>query len=171
MTNDHLATALAILRDAAVEKDDALPPELAKALLEEIERIEERAQALTEQLLETGGELGKVQAHNNSLREALNKRVTDEPGDRNITTVGGIERFPVLQSGLMDTAPDVLKPCPFCGHEAAFKDSGVKGHDHFCVRVCCSNGSCGVCTPEHYKTREAAAMAWNRRSVNREAGQ
>ena len=65
----------------------------------------------------------------------------------------------------LDTAPDVLKTCPFCGHDGAFNDVGRRGQsDNYTVAVHCSNTSCGVRTPEHYRTREAAAKAWNRRA-------
>lgn len=74
-----------------------------------------------------------------------------------ITTVAGIERHPLLQSGLLDTS-DLLMNCPFCGHVSGFRD-GVKPY----LRAECSNTSCGVATPFHYKTREDAATAWNRR--------
>jgi Lar family restriction alleviation protein len=80
------------------------------------------------------------------------------------TTVGGLEMTAMDHSGALDTAPGILKPCPFCGHEAAFTDGKYRGHDAYVVAVQCSNTSCGVATPSHYKTRESAAAAWNRRA-------
>lgn len=75
---------------------------------------------------------------------------------RKITTVGGIERHPTLQSGLLDT-DDRLSACPFCGTVAGFREQQQM------LRAECSNTSCGVATPYHYRTRELAIEAWNRR--------
>lgn len=95
-----------------------------------------------------------------------------EPSERQVTTVAGIECMGYMgrhPSGL-DTAPDVLQPCPFCGYEAAFKEGPRHTDDRgFNLSVWCTNGSCAVHTPEHYKTRETAAEGWNRRAENREA--
>jgi hypothetical protein len=84
---------------------------------------------------------------------------------RQLDTVAGIGRFPMLRDGLLDTAPDLLLRCPFCSHEAAFKEgprhTGDAGYN---LAVHCSNGACGVRTPEHYRDRARAAEAWNRRT-------
>ena len=82
--------------------------------------------------------------------------------ERNITTVDGLEMFANLHPHPLDTS-SLLLPCPFCGHEGAFHDSGNLS-THFNRWAECSNTSCGVRTPEHYQTREAAAIAWNRRT-------
>lgn len=76
---------------------------------------------------------------------------------RKITTVGGIERHPTLQSDLLDT-DDRLLPCPFCGTVAGIRDM------YQMFRAECSNTSCGVATPYHYRMRELAIEAWNRRA-------
>lgn len=84
---------------------------------------------------------------------------------RNITYVDGIEcmgwmgRWP---SGL-ETLPDVLSLCPFCGHEAAITTQ-MTGRTNWPHKVMCSNTSCAVSTPQHYQTRELAIEAWNRRN-------
>jgi Lar family restriction alleviation protein len=83
-----------------------------------------------------------------------------------VTTVGGLEQF-VGNKGkgsLYTAPPGVLSQCPFCGHEAAFKrsrDPTVPEPHVFSVH--CSNTSCGIHTPEHYKSEADAAQAWNRR--------
>lgn len=78
-----------------------------------------------------------------------------------ITTVAGLVRHPTMTAQL-DTCSTLL-PCPFCGHEGAFRDVGRAGHDHYTVSVECSNTSCGVKTPQHYSSRDTARVAWNRR--------
>jgi hypothetical protein len=82
---------------------------------------------------------------------------------RAITTVGGLERFPSLMDApRLDTAPE-LDRCKHCGHEAAYTDGAPRGqNDNFTLGVECSNTSCGIRTPEHYKDRASAAVAWNR---------
>lgn len=87
----------------------------------------------------------------------------------NVTTVGGLEMFQKLRPMPLDTDPGVLRPCPFCGHEAAYEDHGQL--QAMRRRVVCSNTSCGIATPWHYMTREAAAAAWNRRAAPNTAGQ
>jgi hypothetical protein len=91
--------------------------------------------------------------------------------ERKITTVGGIEMFPTQMGrpGIMDTSPDLLA-CPFCGHQAGYRgpvhlQAGFNTSDEW-IRAECSNTSCGVATPYHYRTREAARDAWNRRFAN-----
>lgn len=78
-----------------------------------------------------------------------------------ITTVEGIERPCVWRdlSGHLDTAVE-LRRCPFCGFAAGFRPDP---QDRNYLRAECSNTSCGIATPFHYKTREAAVVAWNRR--------
>ncbi len=75
-----------------------------------------------------------------------------------VTTVAGIERHPTLQSGLLDTS-DLLHRCKHCGHVAGFRQSRELPAY---LRAECSNTSCAIATPFHYKTRESAAAAWNR---------
>lgn len=91
------------------------------------------------------------------------------PSAPQIKTVGGLEQFvghKYNKSGI-DTAPEVLLPCPFCGHEAGFKEGPRHTDDRgFNISVWCYNGACSVHTPEHYKDRESAAVAWNRRDPN-----
>lgn len=80
-----------------------------------------------------------------------------------ITTVAGLEMFATPHPHPLDT-DNSLSRCPFCDHEGAFNDGERRGqNDNYTVAVVCSNTSCGVRTPQHYKTREAAAIAWNRR--------
>lgn len=81
-----------------------------------------------------------------------------------VTRVDGLEMFAKFHPHEMDTS-DMLLPCPFCGSPGAFTDGNRRGMtpNHFTVSAACSNTSCGVRTPEHYATREAAAKAWNRR--------
>ncbi len=85
-----------------------------------------------------------------------------------VTKVAGLEMHAVFHPHEIDTAPDMLKDCPFCGATAGFTDGNrrglpMKGGDAYTVAAGCSNTSCGIRTPEHYKTREDAAYAWNRR--------
>lgn len=79
-----------------------------------------------------------------------------------VTTVGGLEMFATMHPHELDTAPGILRDCPFCGFPAGFTDGNRRGQsDNYTVAVSCTNTSCGVRTPEHYKTREDAATAWN----------
>jgi len=80
-----------------------------------------------------------------------------------ITTVGGLEMTCVDHSGNIDEDKATLKPCPFCGHSAGYFNSH-RADDRFPIGVCCTNTSCGVQTPQHYRDRQTAALAWNRRS-------
>lgn len=75
-----------------------------------------------------------------------------------VTTVAGIERFPTMQHGLLDTSI-TLNRCKHCGHEAGFRRDPARDGS---LRAECSNTSCGIATPFHYRTRETAAIAWNR---------
>ncbi len=60
------------------------------------------------------------------------------------------------------TMASELKPCPFCGGEAAHyhrpDTTGWSNTDW----VCCTADDCGVCTPME-ETRMAAVAVWNRR--------
>ncbi len=96
--------------------------------------------------------------------QAMIDAALTESARAQITTVGGIEKHAVYHSGLLDTSPDLL-PCPFCGSDGAFTDGRLPSHriDEYTVAAQCSNTSCGVRTPEHYKDRASAAYAWNRR--------
>lgn len=82
----------------------------------------------------------------------------------NVTTVSGLEMFANrFGRGELDTHP-MLDHCKQCGHEAGFTDGQRRGQsDNYTVGVECSNTSCGIRTPEHYRTREDAAYAWNRK--------
>lgn len=55
-----------------------------------------------------------------------------------------------------------LDRCPFCGSLAGYYESSVRGDTHP-LGVTCVNTSCGIKTPKHYQSREAARAAWNRR--------
>lgn len=59
-----------------------------------------------------------------------------------------------------------LSRCPFCGEQAAFRlrEKNSNHRPNFNISVECANTSCGVMTPQHYATREAATKAWNRRA-------
>ena len=88
--------------------------------------------------------------------------------DRNMTTVGGIERHSIPQTNLLDTDP-VLQACPFCGSDAGYRGPvPVRGFGH-ALRAECSNTSCGIATPFHHRSRRQAAEAWNRRSQGTKA--
>lgn len=81
----------------------------------------------------------------------------------NITRVDGLEMFANNHYHEMDTSK-LLLPCPFCGSPGAFTDGNRCGQsDHYTVSAACSNTSCGVRTPTHYRNREDAAKGWNRR--------
>lgn len=73
-----------------------------------------------------------------------------------LTTVAGLERFPTLQGNLLDTSVE-LRRCPMCDSVAGFR-----ANPHGDIRAECSNTSCAIQTPYHYRTRETAAYAWNR---------
>lgn len=80
-----------------------------------------------------------------------------------VTTVGGLEMHMNMKP-TFETRPDVLSHCPFCGHEAGFRNGAPRGErDHHRMYVMCSNGSCAIRTPEHYADERTAAIAWNRR--------
>lgn len=82
-----------------------------------------------------------------------------------VATVGGLEMFPVGGKTLHldQPRPGVLKDCKHCGHPAAFYNGPKRGaSDNFTVGVQCTNTSCGIRTPEHYRDEESAAVAWNR---------
>jgi Lar family restriction alleviation protein len=84
--------------------------------------------------------------------------------ERKITTVGGLEMFRWGNSHLYRVEGLALLPCPFCGDEAGFRKDKQRHHPpEFPYAVECSQTSCGVRTPFHYKTEAAAAEAWNRR--------
>lgn len=68
-----------------------------------------------------------------------------------------------------DTDPATLVNCNRCGHEAMYVEPGHRYHmGDSGIHVECSNTSCGLRIPAHYKTREAAAKAWNRTSPTQE---
>lgn len=95
--------------------------------------------------------------------EALTARAPEPGEQRTVTTVGDMLTY-TMSKGHLDTAPDLLSPCPFCGAPGAFTDGNRRGmSDNYTVSAACSNTSCGVRTPEHYHTRDDAAYAWNRR--------
>lgn len=85
------------------------------------------------------------------------------PSPPNPTTVAGLEMFAVPHPHPLDTADELLR-CPCCAYPGAYNDGMRRGmNDNYTVAVHCSNTSCGLHTPEHYKTRADAARAWNRR--------
>lgn len=101
------------------------------------------------------------------LEERRARSQSVEPARRQLDTVAGLEMHAILHPHHLDTSPDLL-PCPFCGHEGAFTDGHKRGvSDNYTVAAACSNTSCGVRTPEHYKDRASATVAWNRRALNR----
>jgi hypothetical protein len=79
-----------------------------------------------------------------------------------ITRVDGLEMFAKFRHGpFIDTDP-MLDRCRHCGSEAGYRE-----HEYDkLLRVECSNTSCGIATPYHYKTRELALKAWNRTPEN-----
>jgi len=105
-----------------------------------------------------------------ALQETVIDLETDEVDhlERNmgkVTTVGGIEKFPVGGKTLhIDLPPPgVLSRCKTCGHEAGFTHGPKRGQsDNFTVGVECTNTSCGIRTPVHYRDEANAAIAWNR---------
>ena len=88
-----------------------------------------------------------------------------------IDTVAGLEMFALGRASDWEVPDDgSLKDCPFCGHPAGYHiaQRNPPHHKPDNVAVGCINTSCGVCTPRHYETRQAAAAAWNRRVTDRE---
>lgn len=80
------------------------------------------------------------------------------------TTVDGLEQFCIMRKWTGDTDPATLIDCNRCGHEAMYVEPGHRYHmGNGGVHVECSNTSCGLRIPAHYKTREDAAKAWNRK--------
>lgn len=77
--------------------------------------------------------------------------------DSKITTVAGLERFPTLKHNLLDQSAE-LRRCPMCDSVAGFRPD-----NHGYIRAECANTSCGIATPFHYRNREDAKYAWNRR--------
>lgn len=73
-----------------------------------------------------------------------------------VTIVDGIERHPTFQSHQLDTSVDLIR-CRCCGSVAGYRE------DRGYLRAECANTSCAIATPFHYKTREDAAYAWNRK--------
>ena len=53
-----------------------------------------------------------------------------------------------------------LKPCPFCGHEAAYYQSGGSSSDY---EVGCFNGECPVEPHAWAESEEEAIVKWNTR--------
>ena len=86
-----------------------------------------------------------------------------------IDEVAGIECMGMMgrHPTNLDTDPQTLQPCPFCGHAAAYREGDRRGDTHP-VAVECSNSSCAVATPKHYQDRVSAAAAWNRRAQQKE---
>lgn len=82
-----------------------------------------------------------------------------------LDTVAGIEQFAKYRVPWGDTS-DTLARCKTCGHEAAFREPEHRGYEHAMISVECSNTSCGMKTPPHYKTRVEAAKAWNRKATD-----
>ncbi len=79
-------------------------------------------------------------------------------------TVAGIEQFRKARLIAGDTDPQSLNNCDRCGHEAMYVEPGHRNHVGYDVHVECSNTSCGLRIPSHYRTREDAAKAWNRKA-------
>jgi Restriction alleviation protein Lar len=78
-----------------------------------------------------------------------------------ITTVGGIEMYNHHERLELD---GLLRHCPFCGYEAGYDTTDlIANAPGKWIRVECTNSSCGVATPFHYRTRESAREGWNRR--------
>lgn len=75
-----------------------------------------------------------------------------------VTRVDGLEMFAKFRHGPFIDTDRQLRSCPFCGSEAGYREDP---RDKF-LRVECSNTSCGIATPYHYKTRDLALKAWNR---------
>ena len=76
--------------------------------------------------------------------------------------VAGIEMNPnKMGRGTLDTS-DALDPCNRCGAPAGFRPVAAGPHPGL-LRAECSNTSCAIATPYHYRTREDAAYAWNRK--------
>lgn len=117
-----------------------------------------------------GGHYRAQHGNQKATEDAIAKwyaRRAAEPARRQLDTVAGLEMHAILHPHHLDTSPDLL-PCPFCGHEGAFTDGHKRGvSDNYTVAAACSNTSCGVRTPEHYKDRASAAVAWNRRALSR----
>lgn len=80
-----------------------------------------------------------------------------------LTTVGGIESHPMCRDGLMEIPGDgILENCNRCGAIAGFRVD-PRGPVVGMVRAECSNSSCAIATPFHYRTWMDAAYAWNRK--------
>jgi len=81
--------------------------------------------------------------------------------ERRITTVDGIQMY--NHHPRLDVC-DELSRCPFCGYEAGYDTTDlIACAPGRWIKVECINSSCGVATPFHYRTRETARDAWNRR--------
>lgn len=79
-----------------------------------------------------------------------------------VTVVNGVERFATPYPAGLEGDVALLR-CPFCNDQAGYRQQASLG-DPFVFRVECSNTSCMVATPYHYKTRDTAKAAWNRRA-------
>lgn len=75
------------------------------------------------------------------------------------TTVGGLDNWLRLKSNLLDTSED-LNRCKTCGYIAGYRLVGSSNDLYH--KVECTNTSCGVSIPSHYRNRKDAAYAWNR---------
>ena len=75
-----------------------------------------------------------------------------------LTRVDGLEMHP-KGGNMMETDP-LFHRCKTCGAESGFRRDDTHPRMY---RGECSNTSCGIATPFHYKTREDAAYAWNRK--------
>ena len=87
----------------------------------------------------------------------------------NVATVVGLEMTCLDHRGTIDE-DRTLARCPFCDHTAGFYDSTDRG-DKFPIGVVCTNTSCGIKTPQHYRDRQTAALAWNRRTSTSEGNE
>jgi hypothetical protein len=95
------------------------------------------------------------------------KPVEDGHGHQ-VTSVGGIEKFPMIKPDVVYGVEYavVLSVCPFCGHPAVYcTDRRPTPVSAFQYAVRCSNNSCAVQTPFHYRDKDSARAAWNRRAT------
>lgn len=123
-----------------------------------------------DQWLPTDVEDWAVPPCNCGLAQLLEQVMQVEPKARQVTTVTGIEcwGWQGRHPGHLYPVPALrLAKCPFCGDEAGFTKDIRRAPPEFPYAVECSQTSCGIRTPFHYRTEEAAAEAWNRRVERR----